>query len=269
MTKKRNRCKIATLVLISAGIGRAHDITICKVSDTRHAVTGTFQFTITGQSGVFSVNVGECLNVPEVGTAPVTVEELPVADVEVTAIAVQNAASFEPPNLAAGTVTVVVQEGGSTKVTFTNATIQVPAGARWTGGGSITPTTLRVTHGFELHCSVNALPNNLEINWGAANANRFHLTALTTVTCGSTPSPCNNGSVVTDVSGQPSVPYITATGTGTYNGVSGATIGFLFTDAGEPGNNDYASYTIQADSTAVLSRSGCLDSGNQQFHPTH
>ena len=45
---------------------------------------------------------------------------------------------------------------------------------RMTGGGRLA-TNMIVTHGFELHCDVNDLPNNLQINWGG---NRFHLEVL-------------------------------------------------------------------------------------------
>ncbi len=130
--------------------------------------------------------------------------------------------------------------------TPTSATLQ----GRFTGGGSIfTSAGVRVTHGFELYCSLSQGPNNLEINWAG---NRFHLDQLTSVSCSLV-----NG-----------VPTITGTGTGTYNGQPGATITFTFNDAGEPGRNtDFASITIKVGSTTVLQASGLLDSGNQQFHP--
>ena len=54
---------------------------------------------------------------------------------------------------------------------------------------------------------------------------------------------------------------------GRFNGVSGATIDFVFTDAGEPGLNDLAVYTIRdADGNLILTASGNLDKGNQQAH---
>src|SRR3954453_19059186 len=59
---------------------------------------------------------------------------------------------------------------------------------RMTGGGSIfTDSGVRVTHGFELHCSPESgptrEPNNLEINWDSGN--HFHLNTLTSGDCSS------------------------------------------------------------------------------------
>jgi hypothetical protein len=138
-------------------------------------------------------------------------------------------------------------------VTFTNATTAVPIQGRFTGGGSIfTRTGERVTHGFELHCSINDTPNALEVNVGA---NNFHLDNLVTVIC--TLNPLTG--VVT----------ITGNGFGSYNNVPGAKIDFTFTDAGEPGTLDFASYVIGDPTGIQLSASGFLDKGNQQFHPAH
>jgi hypothetical protein len=112
-----------------------------------------------------------------------------------------------------------------------------------TGGGSIQCGDVgRVTHGFELHCVVpeenlSPGPNNLEINWGGGN--NFHLTALTTCVCSDDlliqPKP-------------PSAPFdrMEGTGTGLLNGVPGATISFILTDAGEPGAGvDKAGFVIK------------------------
>jgi hypothetical protein len=128
---------------------------------------------------------------------------------------------------------------------------------RMTGGGSIISNGLRVTHGFELNCDVTQNPQRLEVNW---DGNRFHLEQLSTAFCSNNPS-IN--------AGQPSADFNTYSGSGegNYNGVSGATINFVFTDAGEPGINDFASYTIyDADGNLVLTASGDLDNGNQQAH---
>ncbi len=126
-----------------------------------------------------------------------------------------------------------------------------------TGGGSIISNGLRVTHGFHLNCTVANGPQRLQINWAG---NRFHLEQLNTAFCSSDP---------TIDSGNPAAVFNTYSGTGTgdYNGVSGATINFMFTDAGEPGTNDFAAYTIlDADGNLVLSAAGNLDNGNQQAH---
>lgn len=131
-----------------------------------------------------------------------------------------------------------------------------------TGGGSVidlsgTPST-RVTHGFELHCDISKKPNNLEVNWG--NGNKFHLTSLTSAFCFDDP---------TIVPNPPAAGFDTyiGTGTGTLNGVAGATITFTFTDAGEPGTNDNAKIKItDSGGTIVVNVSGNLHNGNHQAH---
>jgi hypothetical protein len=100
-------------------------------------------------------------------------------------------------------------------------------------------------------------PQRLQINW---SGNRFHLDQLLSANCSN--NPMINA-------GQPSAAFNTyvGSGVGTFNGVPGATINFTFTDAGEPGSADVASYAIaDADGNLVLSASGNLDKGNQQAH---
>jgi hypothetical protein len=126
---------------------------------------------------------------------------------------------------------------------------------RMTGGGSVfTAAGLRVTHGFELHCDVNDVPNNLEINWDGGN--NFHLTSLTTVTCIDNPAINPH---------PPNAPFDTliATGVGTCNGLPAA-ITFRLTDAGEPGSVDTAAFAITG--ACTLNVSNNLDKGNQQAH---
>jgi hypothetical protein len=126
-----------------------------------------------------------------------------------------------------------------------------------TGGGSIISNDLRVTHGFHLDCTVSNGPQRLEVNF---SGNRFHLEQLNTAFCSNDP---------TINPGQPAAGFNTYTGSGVgnFNGVAGATINFVFTDAGEPGTNDFAAYTIcDVDGNLVLSASGNLDKGNQQAH---
>ncbi len=129
---------------------------------------------------------------------------------------------------------------------------------RMTGGGSVfTASGQRVTHGFELHCDVNDVPNTLEINWGG---NRFHLEQLTFADCFKDPS-INAGHPTNTFN-----TYI-GQGVGDYNGVPGAMASWTFTDAGEPGKNDMATITIvDAGGNTVLTVSGFLTSGNQQAH---
>ena len=197
-------------------------------------------------------------------------------------------------DMVAGSITNVAT-ATATGPQSSNATLTIPATVitpvQWmTGGGTI--GNKLATHGMILHCSTTALPNNLQINWdGKKNnsLNDFHLenqTPLSEVTCfidksldSSTP---NNNQFNT----------ICGTGTGNFNGTSnGATVYFKFTDAGEPGKNDFAQIIIPAPGTTVtvnvtgtpdnghcsldvsgatptflLNVSGTLTQGNQQAH---
>lgn len=137
---------------------------------------------------------------------------------------------------------------------------------RMTGGGSVIngpsdiPPGVRVTHGFELHCDVTKGPNNLQVNWDKGN--RFHLETLTSAMC------TQDNSI-----GGPNPPaagfnkYV-GSGTGRVNGVSGKTITFEFTDAGEPGKNDHVHIHISDPTTSmtILSADGFLRHGNHQAH---
>jgi hypothetical protein len=128
---------------------------------------------------------------------------------------------------------------------------------RMTGGGSIISSDLRVTHGFTLNCDAAHSPQRLEVNW---EGNHFHLLSMTSASCSNDPNIS---------AGQPyaGINTYTGTGTGRFNGVDGATIDFVFVDAGEPGTDDTANYTIRdADFNLVLSASGNLDNGNHQAH---
>jgi hypothetical protein len=134
-----------------------------------------------------------------------------------------------------------------------------PAPGLMTGGGSVfTSDGTRVTHGFELHCNIKNTPNNLEVNWGPGND--FHLETLSAAVC------FTDSSISAD---PPAAGFNTliGAGTGSYNGVAGATVQFTFTDAGEPGRNDTAKIVIKdATNATVLTVSGKLDNGNQQAH---
>lgn len=159
-----------------------------------------------------------------------------------------------------GTDTIEASVGNvtSNEVTKTWVT-ETPSTGRMTGGGSVfTASGDRVTHGFELHCSVSTLPNRLEVNWGKGD--KFHMEVLTSATCTDDPAIAPN---------PPSAGFDTFTGTGTgrYNGVAGATIEFTFTDAGEPGKNDTATIVIKdAANVVVQTVSGTLTNGNHQAH---
>lgn len=129
---------------------------------------------------------------------------------------------------------------------------------RMTGGGTI-PGEVAVRHGFELHCDAAKTPNNLEVNWGKGN--NFHMESLDSAVCSDNP-------VISE--GQPVAGFDTyvGKGTGRYNGESGYTIKFEFTDAGEPGVNDTAAINIyKPDTTLLITVSGAITKGNQQAHP--
>lgn len=138
-------------------------------------------------------------------------------------------------------------------------TEKVVATGRMTGGGTIGDSVMLARHGFELHCDASQGPNNLQVNWGKGNA--FHLTALTSAKCSDNPNIDEQ---------QPVAGFDTYTGAGTgrFNGVDGATAEWTFTDAGEPGNNDFGKIVIKdAAGNIVLAASGNLTVGNHQAHP--
>jgi hypothetical protein len=128
---------------------------------------------------------------------------------------------------------------------------------RMTGGGSIFAGSMRITHGMELNCDATQNPQNLQINW---QGNRFHLQQLTSAFC-------SNDPYINPAPPEAGFNTFTGSGIGRLNGRAGATIDFTFTDAGEPGTSDTASYSIYNSSGAlVLTGSGTLDKGNQQAH---
>ena len=136
------------------------------------------------------------------------------------------------------------------------------------GGGSVFQGTVRITHGFEVHCGSAINDNNLDINWGP-DKKRHHFQldpVLISSDCFFDPSI-----------GSPNPPLavfntIVGDGTGKLDGKSGATIHFTFTDAGEPGGTngtpppDTAAFLItDASGTVVLSVGDtALTYGNHQ-----
>lgn len=137
----------------------------------------------------------------------------------------------------------------------------VDATGRMTGGGRFVDDESGelISHGFELHCNKDNLPNNLEVNWAG---NRFHLEGLDQASCSDNPNYDE---------GQPIAGFDTyvGVGNGRLNGVSGATVEFTFTDQGEPGKaDDTVTILIKDDSNqVVLSVTDSIDQGNQQAHP--
>lgn len=134
-----------------------------------------------------------------------------------------------------------------------------PVEGRMTGGGSVfTSAGIRVTHGFQLHCDASKVPNNLEINWGKGK--KFHMEALTSAACSDDPK-------IGEAPPVAGFDTYKGKGTGRYNGVLGATAEWTFTDAGEPGRDDFAEFVIKdVNSNIVVTVSGLLDRGNQQAH---
>ena len=96
----------------------------------------------------------------------------------------------------------------------------------------------KLHHTFQIDCD-GASQGNLKADWGN---NVFTLDALPQPTC------INN--------------TISGIGTGTLNGVPGATIVFSFTDNGEPGTNDYGMIDING----IMQAYGNLEGGNYQLH---
>ena len=127
---------------------------------------------------------------------------------------------------------------------------------RMTGGGSVDGTDVR--HGFEIHCDLSK-PNNVEVNW---SGNRFHMENLDFAFC-------TEDANIDQAPPNAAFDTFTGNGTGRFNGEDGATINFVFVDAGEPGKGvDSAMITIwDKDNNLELEVSGLLDKGgNHQAH---
>jgi hypothetical protein len=155
---------------------------------------------------------------------------------------------------------------GAVSCTMTNT---VNNSGWMTGGGSILTTNSdipkkgRITHGFELHCDYSRLPNNLEINWGdTRGSHKFKLDSLYATTY------CYKDAAL-DASHPNLNKFNTYVGhgTGSYDGVSGYSIDFIFTDAGEPGKDDTAQYKIFTGNGIVIQTGAYnLEKGNHQAH---
>lgn len=145
--------------------------------------------------------------------------------------------------------------------------------ARMTGGGHVSGKslgeTVKVTHGFTLHCRTETNPQRLQINWSGGNS--FHLTDLED-------SYCTESSRIDQENPEAPIDTYYGEGTGTLNLGSGdkseATASWKFVDGGEPGGGaDRIRITIRdADGNVVLrvaSSSGSdvpLTKGNHQAH---
>ena len=152
--------------------------------------------------------------------------------------------------------TVTMDANKSVTATFT--ILEDRDKGRMTGGGRMAGSA-KVTHGFQLRCDASASPNSLQVNFGKGN--KFHLEELTSAACSDNPNIDERNPVA-------GFDTIVGSGTGRYNGVSGATITFTFTDAGEPGKKDMSTILIvDASGSPVLDVSAKLKGGNHQAHP--
>jgi hypothetical protein len=151
--------------------------------------------------------------------------------------------------------------GGGSIFTGPNDVVNDRDGNPVYGGAEI-----RITHGFQLHCNPNHVPNNLQINiHTAGGTNRFHLEMLGDAACWDDPSITPN---------PPDAPFdhYFGFGLGRYNGDPGYCAKWIFTDAGEPGTNDFIKYFViwhcSTDRTILgISEPGHpLRKGNHQAH---
>lgn len=131
-----------------------------------------------------------------------------------------------------------------------------------TGGGNITEgrgrnAELFSTHGFIIRCDASfaRFQYNDHLNGG-----NFHLESVDTVECtdagGINPHP-------------PAADFdtLTMTGTGRWNGVSGATVVVTMTDTGQPARADVLDIVVtDKDGVVVSDRDGTLTVGNHQAH---
>jgi hypothetical protein len=135
-------------------------------------------------------------------------------------------------------------------------------GESWmTGGGNLALSDgTRVRHGLVLSCDADDAPHRLQVTWGKGS--KFHLENITSSAC-SDDETIDPGSPASDFDAY------TGAGTGRYNGVSGATAEWRFTDAGEPGVDDRVMLIVKDSGGAtVLSVDGTLEGGNHQAHHT-
>jgi len=152
-------------------------------------------------------------------------------------------------------IMVSVLIGAAVLVTAAPAVARTPQDVM-TGSGIIgTSRNPSVVVGFVLRGNIDQLPNMLLVNWGR---NHFWLDTLTMVNIADDPS----------IDPRPPVAGFDTMhgfGVGKYNRVGGYQAEFIFTDAGEPGRNDWAWIKITASNgDTIMEVSGFLRCGNQQ-----
>lgn len=128
-------------------------------------------------------------------------------------------------------------------------------GSIFSGGSKKNGTEAK--HEFELQCDSTKSPNNLIVKW---DANKFVLGELNSI-------QCYDDLFIETNPKKAGFDVIEGSGTGTYNGIGGATIIWKFTDAGKSGKDDIGSIIIKdADGNAVLDIFGNLDKGKYEAH---
>lgn len=143
--------------------------------------------------------------------------------------------------------------------------------ARMTGGGHILGTnnltgdTVKVTHGFTLHCRTATDPQRLQVNWSGGNS--FHLTELEDSYCAEEGYDQEN----------PRAPFDTyyGEGTGRLTTRDGKETGYAtwrFVDDGEPGGanenggDELLIEVYNSDGVLVMFADGQITKGNHQAH---
>ena len=139
--------------------------------------------------------------------------------------------------------------------------------ARMTGGGNVygiankTAETVKVTHGFTLHCRTATDPQRLQVNWSGGNS--FHLTDLEDSYCADEGYDQEN----------PQAPFDTyyGEGTGRLSTDAGREKGWAewrFVDDGEPGGgrDEILINIMDSNGDLVLTVESKLRKGNHQAH---
>ena len=147
--------------------------------------------------------------------------------------------------------------GGSVPMAFSSI---INVDAKKGGGKPDVPP--KASHGFTIQSDLDSeKPNNIAVNWG--NGNKFHLKGKTL-----TSAACSDDPDIDEANPVAGFDTFIGSGTGRYNGVSGATIEFTFTYAVESGTDDEATILIKDAGGATLPDiSSNRDKGNHQAHP--
>jgi hypothetical protein len=142
-----------------------------------------------------------------------------------------------------------------------------------TGGGQhVTSTGGSVKHNIHLSCDKAAdYANGLTVSWG--NGNKFELTTLNSVSCSTVEDSSHIGFSLglskewTDRT----YPFTQLQGScsGKFNGVTGASATFTFTDNGEGSHDRFACTIKDASGRVQLQTSGTLRYGDYQCHRHH